>query len=505
MKQYTTKTASLRTTIGQIKKVYADTVYINDTSEGNKNCGAPTNIIDVVTSWGITFPNNDGVSFTIPSATAEVDGVVYIATDINDERSNAVVSATLLKNTLNQFYYDNFGYVDGGSGGGENDLSGFTALAYLESDGGSWIDTEMALSQNHSVYLTARYNSLTSSYSTDGGFAYGYRTSYDGGDGHCFILNGVPSAYFTYGNAQNSNIGNIWEGNDLTICNTQQQGYIKYTNSNGVEQTITIRSAYSGNGFTTSGTAYLFALNTPNGDVRRINGRIYEYKVVDETTGEIVQHLLPYLDRDGVPCMYDIVQKKAHYNIGEKQFTYGQGVYEFFEYVQNQSDRIDENIDLELTLGVDITPFELTMEYEVYHISGNVNFVGNWRSSTNSWLVCNKAYFEVLVPYSTVSVTRKATPVNLTIKHAPTYVTCNGTTYNITPANTSDVLPLKVLGSSSANPGIKQYKWVKIYNNGKLIRDLIPAKRLSDNWVGMYCKLNNKFYGGTNPDSFLVP
>ena len=118
MKQYTTKTASLRTTIGQIKKVYADTVYINDTSEGSKNCGAPTNIIDVVTSYGITFPNNDSVSFTIPSATAEVDGVVYIATDINDERSNAVVSATLLKNTLNQFYYNNFGYVDNGSSGG---------------------------------------------------------------------------------------------------------------------------------------------------------------------------------------------------------------------------------------------------------------------------------------------------------------------------------------------------------------------------------------------------
>ena len=111
----------------------------------------------------------------------------------------------------------------------------------------------------------------------------------------------------------------------------------------------------------------------------------------------------------------------------------------------------------------------------------------------------------MLVPYSSVSVTRKATPVNLTIKHAPTYVTCNGTTYNITPANASDVLPLKVLGSSSANPGIKQYKWVKIYNNGKLIRDLIPAKRLSDNWVGMYCKLDGKFYGGTNADSFLVP
>lgn len=180
----------------------------------------------------------------------------------------------------------------------------------------------MALSQNHSVYLKARYNSLTSSYGTDGGFAYGYRTSYDSSDGHCFILNGVPSAYFTYGTPQNSNIGSIWQEKDLTICNTQQSGYIKYTNSNGEKQTITIRSAYSGNGFTTSGTAYLFALNTPNGDVRRINGRIYEYKVVDETSGEIVQHLLPYLDNDGVPCMYDIVRKKAHYNIGEKQFGY---------------------------------------------------------------------------------------------------------------------------------------------------------------------------------------
>lgn len=136
MKQYTTKTASLRTTIGQIKKVYADTVYINDTSEGSKNCGAPTNIIDVVTSQGITFPNNDGISFTIPSATAEIDGVVYIATDINDERSNAVVNATLLKSTLNQFYYENYGYVEGGSGGGviEDGLNSSVNTIYFASD-----------------------------------------------------------------------------------------------------------------------------------------------------------------------------------------------------------------------------------------------------------------------------------------------------------------------------------------------------------------------------------
>ena len=43
----------------------------------------------------------------------------------------------------------------------------------------------------------------------------------------------------------------------------------------------------------------------------------------------------------------------------------------------------------------------------------------------------------------------------------------------------------------------------QIYDGNNKIRDFIPAKRNSDNVIGLYDKLNNKFYTNSGTGTFL--
>lgn len=176
------------------------------------------------------------------------------------------------------------------------------------------------------------------------------------------------------------------------------------------------------------------------------------------------------------------------------------GGYEFFDYIENQPSRVGEHIDLE----VNINALTFTAEYEVYHISGNANFVGNWLSDWACWLTCNKDPLVFIYPGKGWGFTRIPTPCNLQIVQAPDHARCNDVNLSLNPISYSGELPLWIMGSTAGNPGPKQYKYVKIYDGPTLIRDLIPAKRIYDGWTGMYCGVGNKFYGGAKVDSFLV-
>ena len=55
---------------------------------------------------------------------------------------------------------------------------------------------------------------------------------------------------------------------------------------------------------------------------------------------------------------------------------------------------------------------------------------------------------------------------------------------------------------TSTQANIRLYSF-KLYDNLTLVRDFIPAKRNSDNVIGLYDKLNNKFYINSGTGTFL--
>ena len=58
-----------------------------------------------------------------------------------------------------------------------------------------------------------------------------------------------------------------------------------------------------------------------NGSSAAKSGKIYYTKIYDNDV--LVRDFIPVLDKNGVPCMYDRVEKKFYYNAGTGQFVAG--------------------------------------------------------------------------------------------------------------------------------------------------------------------------------------
>lgn len=84
---------------------------------------------------------------------------------------------------------------------------------------------------------------------------------------------------------------------------------------NGVEQTIAKKSKYANGRLGVAHNVYIFGTNR-SPERRYFKGKIYRFSV----EGQI--NLIPALDRNGTPCMYDTVSKHTFYNKGTGDFLY---------------------------------------------------------------------------------------------------------------------------------------------------------------------------------------
>ncbi len=75
--------------------------------------------------------------------------------------------------------------------------------------------------------------------------------------------------------------------------------------------------------FTEFYNIYLFTWNNSGvADGRCFKGKVYEFKIYDSDV--LIQHLVPTLDSNNTPCMYDKVSSNFYYNIGTGDFLYGE-------------------------------------------------------------------------------------------------------------------------------------------------------------------------------------
>lgn len=83
----------------------------------------------------------------------------------------------------------------------------------------------------------------------------------------------------------------------------------------GIEQTIAKNNIYAYGSLGIAKDVYLFATNR-GGTKRYFSGRIYRFFV----EGQI--DLIPALDKNDVPCMFDLISKSTFYNQGTGKFLY---------------------------------------------------------------------------------------------------------------------------------------------------------------------------------------
>lgn len=199
------------------------------------------------------------------------------------------------------------------SGGGLPE--GYTAVDYLQSSGAQWINTEYILQSSDTVELKAEYAQKGSlNYSTaylcgsDKWYGVDFSISEDT---QGFGIRDVFGPLITKSGA----IPEV--GTEFVVVSSISLLRVV------VGETITEISKKAPTYTPVNWPVYLFTTNrNKTAYTAAFIGKIY-YAKITNGQGEMTLNCIPCLDADGVPCLYDLISKKALYNIGTGSFTWG--------------------------------------------------------------------------------------------------------------------------------------------------------------------------------------
>jgi hypothetical protein len=185
-----------------------------------------------------------------------------------------------------------------------------TKLIYIESTGTQYIDTNYYHKTGSTSYeMELAVVSLPNQYST----IFGARTSYNGRDAYYLGVQNNNVAYCCCGGSYYSALN--WQ----LSMNTKYHVLFEHNVGITVDGTLKngFTNAYS---YTCNKTDYIFALN--EGSVlEKINMKLYSFKIKEDNN--LILDLVPVLDSNSTPCMYDKVSKTFFYNAGTGTFNYG--------------------------------------------------------------------------------------------------------------------------------------------------------------------------------------
>lgn len=183
---------------------------------------------------------------------------------------------------------------------------GYTVCEYLETEvanyGGPYINTELPARDNLCISIDFQTLNKTSEC-----WVFGYWAGR-----YCTLI----GRYHNYAQAR--------QGIDATsngvyyTCDYQRHKFGWDRDSyyvDGVPYTGTGSPGF--NTYTTSSTFLLFRSN----HIYRPGFRVWSFEAFDQN-GNPVSRMIPCLDLQGVPCMYDVVRKKSYYNVGQGTFKY---------------------------------------------------------------------------------------------------------------------------------------------------------------------------------------
>lgn len=207
---------------------------------------------------------------------------------------------------------------------------GFTRVAYLESSGTQYIDTEYVPDNETGIWIKADPMESTNNY------LMGLNNTTDwNSNQRIYIRNSTTQLYGWGAYMTSSNVnayGYIGSTAQLNFLNDRYAIHVV----NGTDYTSQSLTKLS---FTPSHSLYIFAVNfggSPSTCISKL--KVYEAKISQGT--EVVRDFIPCIDSDGVPCMYDLITQTAYYNEGS-------GVFEFEEYVEEE----EENTHVDLPNG----------------------------------------------------------------------------------------------------------------------------------------------------------
>lgn len=188
-------------------------------------------------------------------------------------------------------------------------------IEYLESTGTQYIDTGIVPKEDTYVEMDFQYTSLAVGNQVMGSSINGCRQA--GETSKRFYIAAVEDE---------SKLRHVYGNTTFLTQNPLDRHYIKF---NGNGHSLIVDDVFLGtlNGYsiqtTSSRTLWIFRGNneTPNNQEWFSAIKIYLLKIYDY--GTLVLDLVPVLDANNVPCMYDTVSGQFFYNAGTGDFIVG--------------------------------------------------------------------------------------------------------------------------------------------------------------------------------------
>lgn len=188
---------------------------------------------------------------------------------------------------------------------------GYTKVNYLQSSGAQWIDMGIAPDQNTKVILKVLATDLNSS---SGVSLIGSRSSNNSSDQFFTYISADQGFLFRVDGMEKAITFNNFKVNTLYTI-TLSSSEASFVLENGF---VANEYRFSTSDFTSTVTMELFRAKPYN---MGFIGRIYYCKHCN--SNGIIQHFVPCIDSDSIPCMYDLESKTAFYNQGTGNFAWG--------------------------------------------------------------------------------------------------------------------------------------------------------------------------------------
>ena len=182
--------------------------------------------------------------------------------------------------------------------------NGYTAVNYLQSSGTQYIDTGRKLTQDSDITIDF---SIVGEKIRDAGI-FGSRES-SSKNNLTLFQSKQPTAF----------VGDFseYQKHRFTTASSLERTKIRMNKSGAWVNDILKKSWSNVADFKTPTNGLIFDVGNNNWTNNKAVMRLYSY-----TDGD-AQQLVPCLDANGVPCLYDLIGKTALYNQGAGSFTWG--------------------------------------------------------------------------------------------------------------------------------------------------------------------------------------
>ena len=187
------------------------------------------------------------------------------------------------------------------SGGGLP--SGYTAVNYLQSSGTQYIDTGRKLTQDSDITIDFRIVEIN-------------RNAGIFGSRESAPKNNLTMFQTTQPNVFSGDFSE-YQKHRFTTASSSERTKIRMNKSGAWVNDILKKSWSNVANFETPTNGLIFDVGNNNWTNNRAVMRLYSY-----TDGD-AQRLVPCLDANGVPCLYDLIGKTTLYNQGAGSFTWG--------------------------------------------------------------------------------------------------------------------------------------------------------------------------------------